>query len=63
MVKNLTANARDIRQPGSTPGVGKSLEGAWQPTAAFLLGEAHGQRSLAGYGPYGCTESDTTEAA
>ena len=26
----------------------------------FLLGESHGQRSLAGYRPWGCTESETT---
>ena len=34
---------------------------AWQPTPVFLPGESHGQRSLAGCGPQGCTESDTTE--
>ena len=33
----------------------------WQPTPVFLPGKAHGQRSLAGYGPWGCKESDTTE--
>ena len=33
----------------------------WQPTPAFLSGEAHGQRSLAGYSPCGRKESDTTE--
>ena len=33
----------------------------WQPTPVFLLGETHGQRSLAGYSPWGCKESDTTE--
>ena len=33
-----------------------------QPTPVFLLGEAHGQRSLAGYSPWGPKESDTTEA-
>ena len=27
----------------------------------FLAGEFHGQRSLAGYSPWGCKESDTTE--
>jgi len=27
-----------------------------------LPGEFHGQSSLAGYGPQGCTESNTTEA-
>ena len=33
----------------------------WQSTPVFLLGESHGQRSLAGYSPWGCKESDTTE--
>jgi len=33
----------------------------WQPTPAFLPGESHGQRSLAGYSPCGCKESDMTE--
>ena len=28
----------------------------------FLPGESHGKRSLAGYSPWGCKESDTTEA-
>ena len=35
----------------------------WQPTPAFLPGESRGQRSLAGYGPLGHKESDTTERA
>ena len=35
---------------------------AWQLTPGFLPGQSHGQRSLAGYGPQGCKESDTTEA-
>ena len=34
----------------------------WQPTPVFLPGESHGQRSLVGCSPWGCTESDTTEA-
>ena len=33
----------------------------WQPTPVFLPGEFHGQRSLAGYSPWGHKESDTTE--
>ena len=33
----------------------------WQPTPVFLPGESHGQRSLAGYGPWGRKESDTSE--
>ena len=34
---------------------------AWQPTPGFLPGESHGQRSLAGYSPWGRKESDRTE--
>jgi len=34
---------------------------AWQPTPVCLPGESNGQRSLAGYSPWGCKESDTTE--
>ena len=34
---------------------------AWQPTPASLPGQFHGQRSLAGYSPWGHKESDTTE--
>ena len=33
----------------------------WHPTPVFLPGESHGQRSLAGYSPWGHKESDTTE--
>ena len=33
----------------------------WQPTPIFLPGESHGQRSLAGFSPWGHKESDTTE--
>ena len=34
---------------------------AWQPTPTFLPGEFHGQRSLAGYSPWGCKGLDRTE--
>ena len=33
----------------------------WPPTPVFLLGEFHGQRSLAGYSPWCHKESDTME--
>ena len=33
----------------------------WQTTPVFLPGEAHEQRTLAGYSPWGCKELDTTE--
>ena len=61
VVKNPPANAEDMRDAGSIPGLGRSLEEGMQPTPVFLPGESHGQRSLAGYSPWGCKESDTTE--
>ena len=33
----------------------------WQPLPILLPEEFRGQRSLAGYTPWGCKESDTTE--
>ena len=33
----------------------------WQPTLVFFLGKSHGQRSLVGYSPWGCKESDMTQ--
>ena len=33
----------------------------WQPPPVFLPGKSHGWRSLLGYSPRGCQESDTTE--
>ena len=32
----------------------------WHPTPLLLPGKSHGQRSLAGYSPWGHEESDTT---
>ena len=48
--------------PGSIPGLGRfPWRREWLPTPVFLPGEFHGQRSLGGYSPRGCKESDTTE--
>ena len=33
----------------------------WHSTPVPLPGQSHGQRSLVGYSPWGCYESDTTE--
>ena len=33
----------------------------WQPTLICLPGEFHEQRSLVGYSPWGCKESDMTD--
>ena len=56
MIKNLPANAGNVRDMGLTKGHGfdawvrKILwRKKWQPTPGFLPGESHGQRSLAGY--------------
>ena len=49
-------------RPGFDPWVGKiPWRRAWQPIPVFLPGKSHGQRSLAGYSPWGSKESDTTE--
>ena len=40
---------------------GELFRRTWQPTPVFLPGKSHGQRSLVGYSPWGCKESDTTE--
>ena len=34
---------------------------AWEPNPVFLSEESHGQRSLVGYSPWGCKESDMIE--
>ena len=36
-------------------------EKEWKPTPVFLPGEFHGQRSLAGYSPWGHKELNMTE--
>ena len=47
---------------GSIPFVWKiPWRRAWQHTPVFLPGESHGQRSLAGYSPWGSRESDKTK--
>ena len=49
-------------RPGFDPWVGKiPWRRKWQSTPGLLPGKSHGQRSLVGYSPRGCKESDTTE--
>ena len=43
------------------PWVGQIPWREWLPTPELLPGEPHGQRSLAGYGPWSHKESDTIE--
>ena len=50
------------RTPKYNPWVGTIPQRReWQPTPVFLPGESHGQRSLVGYRPGGCKESDMTK--
>ena len=42
-------------------GLKDPLEKGLQPTPAFLPGESHGQRSMAGCSPWGCKALDSTE--
>jgi len=50
VVKNLPADAEDIRDAGFIPGWGKiPWRRKWQPTPVFLPGESLGQRHLAAY--------------
>ena len=47
-------SACQCRRCGFNPWLGKSSwKKAWQSTLVFLPGEAHGQRSLMGYSPWG----------
>ena len=62
LVKNPLGNARDTRDVGLDPWVGKiSWSRKWQPTLVFLPGESHGQRGLASYSSWSFKELDTTE--
>ena len=61
MVKNQPANMGHRRR-GFNPWIGRSpCKRAWQPAPVFLPGKSHGQRSLAGYRPWGHKESDMAE--
>ena len=55
--------AVQCRRPRFDPWIEKlPWRRAWKTTSVFLPGESHGQRSLPGYSPQGCKESDATEA-
>ena len=61
LVAQLVKNSLQCGRLRFDPWVGKiPWRRKWQPTPVFLPGESHGQRSLVGYSPWGCQESDTT---
>ena len=62
--KEPACQCRRCRRCVFDPWVGKiSWRRKWQPTPVFLSGKSHGQRSLAGYSPWGHKEPDTIEHA
>ena len=55
-------SAWNAGNPGSIPGSGRSPGGGHgNPLQYSGLENPHGQRSMAGYSPWGHKESDTTE--
>ena len=62
VVKNLPTNAGDARDTSQIPGSGRSPGvGNGNPLQYSCLENPHGQRSLAGYSPWGHKHLDTTE--
>ena len=61
VVKNLPVNAGDVRHRFNSCIRKIPWRSKWQPNSVLLPGKSHGQRSLVGYGPQGCKESDRTE--
>ena len=61
MIKNPPADVGDAKDEGSIPGSGRSPAGGHgNPPQCSCPGKPM-ERSLAGYSPWDCKESDTTE--
>ena len=55
-------SAYQCSRPGLDPWVQKiPWRRKWQPGVILLPGKSHGQRSLVGYSPWSCKESNMTE--
>ena len=62
VVKSPPTNAKRHRRCRFSPWFGKKpWEREWLLTPEFLPGEFHGQRSMAGYSPWGHKELDVAE--
>ena len=60
--KEFACQCRRHRRHGFNPWVRNiPWRKAWQSSPGFLPGESQGQRSLVGYNPRGCRESDMIE--
>ena len=63
VVKNLACKSGDTGDSGLISGLGRFPgEGHGNPLQYSCWEKSHGQRSLVGYGPQSCKESDATEA-
>ena len=65
VVKNPPANTGAVRDMGLIPesgGAPREPRSPMRTISAFLPGESHAQRSLAGYNPESHKEQDMTEA-
>ena len=59
---SVAINPPAMQETGSIPGLGRSPgKGHGNPLQYSFLENPHGQRSLVGYNPWGCQESDMTE--
>ena len=54
-------SAHNAGDQGSIPGLGRSGGEQGNPLLYSCLENAYGQRSLAGYNPWGCKKPDITE--
>ena len=64
VVKNPPANARDVKDAVSIPGLERSPGGGQgNPLQYSCLENPQGHRSLAGCSPWGGKESDMTEVS
>jgi len=62
LVVQVVKNCLQCRRPRFYPRLGKiPWRRKWLPTPVFLPGKLHGQRSLAGYSPWGHKELDMTK--
>ena len=61
VIRIWPAYAGDTRDMSLIPGSERSPEKEMATAPVYLPGEFHEQRSLVGYSPWGCEESDTTE--
>ena len=61
MVVQLVKNLPAVQRPMFDPWGGKiPWRRKWKPTPVFLPEKSYGERSMAGYSPWGCKELDIT---